>query len=94
MSLDGIEGLWPNAILTTDKKLTAKQYNKLRKKWCDIFKGRMAMRVPNITIAGIPPIPKSHIEPSKPWPRCDGKQCTHEHVSRGVCLYCGEEGVE
>jgi hypothetical protein len=22
------------------------------------------------------------------------KPCTHEHVSRGVCLYCGKEGVE
>ena len=22
------------------------------------------------------------------------KKCTHEHVSRGICLYCGEEGVE
>ena len=22
------------------------------------------------------------------------KKCTHQHVSRGICLYCGEEGVE
>ncbi len=21
-------------------------------------------------------------------------KCTHEHVSRGICLYCGKEGVE
>lgn len=22
------------------------------------------------------------------------KSCKHEHVSKGVCLYCGAEGVE
>ncbi len=25
------------------------------------------------------------------WPRGG---CDHEHVSKGVCLYCGKEGVE
>ena len=72
--------LGPTGIITTDKKLTSEQYEVAKKHFERIHSAPGPGRVAVFEDIYIP----------SPTTVKKKKKCTHEHVSRGICLYCGE----